>query len=369
MLLIKRDWQQLKYHIIFLIAAAAVATPYFIRVFAGTNSPFYAEMAVRMGVFATHWPETFPRLAVALAWLVFFIFVTRHYKLNREPRAHIIFALLMANVIYPNHQVITGLTVENANHWSFMPIFLYALAGHYLIYTILERTRQTRALFDKGIIGIILIMLVVLAWRLQSFNFPSYKRSLAHKTVEESQQNYAEALQWINSQTLVDSVIFSHSAFMELAPVYTHANVYYSQNAYYLMASDIEIIERTLLSHWFDIEKFKAANFGLGEVPRILWTQAAMIERNIHWLHDKLGVNYELRYTFGRELALVRSVYADLEKQGWNINLLRRYRLDYIVWDKALFPEWNLESYPELEKVYEKNSVAIFIFKGKSNGT
>lgn len=368
-LLITKNYKQLKYHIIFLFTAGIVAIPYFIRVFSGTTSPLYAEMAARMGVYVTHWPETFPRLAVALAWLALYIFTTRYYKLNREPRAHIIFSLLIANVIYPNHQVITGLTIENANHWSFMPIFLYAIAGHYLVYLIFERTRDIRTVFDKAVIGIIAVMLVVPAWRLQSFNWPHYRASLSYPAIEESQQNYAEILQWINNNTPIDAVIFSHSAFMQLVPVYTHANVYYSENGYYLMANDKEIIERTLLVHFFDIDKFKNVNFGLGEVPRILWTQAAMIEINTHKFHDIFNIPYVKQYTLERELTKVNSVLAGLEAEGWDINLLRRYRLDYIVWDKALYPGWKLDGYKDLKPVYEKDNIAIFMFKNNNNGT
>ena len=150
---------------------------------------------------------------------------------------------------------------------------------------------------------------------------------------------------------------------MRLAPLYTRANVYYSENAYYLLLSDAEVVERTLLAHFFDIDKFQANDFGLGESPRILWTQPAMIERNVHWLHDRLGIVYERQYAMRRELLKVRAVLASLEQEGWDINLLRRYRLDYFVWDSDVSPDWNLNSYSELEEVYRNNHIAIYKFK------
>jgi hypothetical protein len=244
-----------------------------------------------------------------------------------------------------------------------MPIFIYAISAHYLINTIIDHTRAKRILIDKGIIGIIVIMLIVPAWRLQTFNFPSYKLNLAHVALEESQQHYAEALDWINNNTEVDSVVFSHAQFMEIVPIYTHANVYYTQNAPYLIGSDNEVVERTILSHFFDIDSFRNTNFGMNEVGRILWTQPAMIERNIHWMHNKLNIAYEQKYSLKKELAMVQSIYESLQSEGWNLGLLQRYKLDYIVWDKALHTEWSLDIYPELEKLYSKGDIIIYGFK------
>ncbi|MBI2050360.1 MAG: hypothetical protein HYT31_00965 [Parcubacteria group bacterium] len=368
LLIVRRDHVQFKRHLAIAAVALVIAGPYLVRVIFGVEAPFYHEMALRMGVFSTHWPETFPRLAVALVWLAFFIFVTRHYCLQREQRSHILFALLIANVVYPNHQIITGITVENANHWSYMPIFVYFLAGQYLFNVIFKHAWAARKMFDASVAGAVALMVAVPAWRLQTFNFPPYQRSLRIAATEEIEQRYTDSLAWINGNAPTDSVVFSNLGFMWLVPVYTHANVYYSENAYYLLASDAEIIERTLLFHFFDIGQFKAANFGLGEVPRILWTQPAMIERNTHWLHDRLGVPWTTEFSLARELALVQSTYDRLAQNGWNLDLLRRYRLDYFVWDKTLNPEWKLDQYPDLAKVYDRDGIAIFMFNDMAHG-
>lgn len=357
LLLVRKDYPQVKRHIILVAIALVMGAPYLLRVLAGVDTPFYEAMALRQGVFTTHWPETLPRLAVAVAWLGMFIFLTRHYRLNQEPRSHALLALLIANVVYPNHQVITGITIENATHWSIMPVFLYALSGHYLVF----RIREYRANIIPAII--IGLMLLVPAWRLSTFNYPPYKRSLSLPVAEESQQKYASVVSWVNQNTPADSVVFSHPGFMRLVPVYTHGNVYYNENIYYLLAGDSELIERTLLSRFFDIEDFVAADFGMNHVSRILWTQPAMIERNTHWLHDRLGLKYNLQYTLERELALVRPIYENLSSDGWPITLLKKYQLDYVVWDRELFPEWNLDAYSELTSVYEKDGIAVFTFK------
>ncbi|OGF27375.1 hypothetical protein A2477_04020 [Candidatus Falkowbacteria bacterium RIFOXYC2_FULL_47_12] len=364
-LLWRKDYTQCKYHATLIVIALVIAAPYLLRIIAGVDTPFYDAMAVRMGVFATHWPETFPRLGVALSWLGVFVFLTRRYKLSNDNRIYVLLALLTSNVIYPNHQVITGVTIENATHWSFMPVFLYIFVAHYWFFTILKKTDGKRTRLDMALVVLIAVMLVVPAWRLQSFNFPPYQRGLAQPAVEERQQHYMYVFDWINANTAVDDVIFSHPALLRLVPVYTHANVYYSESMYYLLLSDTEAVERTLLSHFFDIDEFVANNFGMNEVARMLWTQPAMIERNVQRVPDFFHITSDKQYTLERELVKVQAVLSELKSEGWNISLLRRYRLDYIIWDRDVSPEWNLDNYDELEEVYRQNQIAIYKFKNR----
>ncbi len=41
---------------------------------------------------------------------------------------------------------------------------------------------------------------------------------------------------------------------------------------------------------------------------------------------------------------------------------LSGYRLDYLVWDSVLHPEWNVRQVKGLQKVYESNGIIIYKF-------
>src|SRR3989338_6621419 len=100
--------------------------------FYSLDASFQAETMVRLGLYFSHLPESYPRLAVALVWLAFFVWFARYYKIEQEKKAQIVATLLIANVLYPNHQLVTGMIFENAVHWSWMPVLIFVVSAHYV---------------------------------------------------------------------------------------------------------------------------------------------------------------------------------------------------------------------------------------------
>ena len=64
-----------------------------------------------------------------------------------------------------------------------------------------------------------------------------------------------------------------------------------------------------------------------------------------------------------QEKKKVTEIYDNLLKEGWNLSLLKTYRLDYIIWDKAEHPEWNIGKYKELELVKQLGNLFVYRFK------
>lgn len=42
---------------------------------------------------------------------------------------------------------------------------------------------------------------------------------------------------------------------------------------------------------------------------------------------------------------------------------LKRYKLDYVVWDREKYPTWTPSNFPFLENIYEANGLVIFTLK------
>lgn len=377
-LLLSKKWLELKYHILMLSVALIVGIPYFIQFFQGSKMPYYQEMMVRMGMYYTHMPETFPRLIVGLVWLLFFIFFAKHFKLENNPKAQAIASLLIVNVLFPNHQLITGIVLQNANHWSWMPILIFSIATHYIINFILARRAEKKCRkMDKAILAIAIILLVVPAYRLSTFNLKPFletysiceAKDFIHygSICAEDLQYYRNVFDWVEKYIDSDSVILADDILMNFIPVYTHANIYYSEYAQWLPNSDREITERIMLSRFFDKEYFADGKYGIENNERILWIQPGQTEYNTHIIFDKFGVNWKLdykpQYSLAKEQEKVRAVYDELQTEGWNINLLKKYRLDYIIWDRNREPDWNLYKYPELMRIYDQDGVEIYKFK------
>ena len=214
------------------------------------------------------------------------------------------------------------------------------------------------------IIGLTGILFIVPAVRLARYNFSAtqYVKTFAGTAEDISRQSYRPLLDWINSRSR-DAVFFGSRDLLRFIPAYTHGNVYYTDYAFNLPGSDQEVVERALLSHYFDPEFFEDPNFGMSVDSRILWTQAAQTERNTHQFHRFFGISYEETYGLEQELSKVSDILGSLRAEGWNINLLKRYKIDYIIWDTKNDPKWKLDQYPELQKVTNIEDFEVYRFK------
>jgi len=344
-----------------LLIGIIVGLPYFYSVWAGLSAPNHAETMVRVGVYFSHLPETLPRLAVAIVWLASFVSVSWRYRLLGAKDNQILLTFLIANIIYPNHQIISGMIIQNANHWSWMPVFIYLLTGSYLIGKILASNERKSG--KILITSIVCMLMIIPSARLSSFHF-SWKRHLSgSQDYYLNIQRYGGLFSWINNNTKKGSVFLSDFDLMGFIPAYTHANVYYHTYAFNLPGSDLEIVERALISRIFEPEFYDDPHFGMTVDNRILWTQPAQTERNTHKIYDILGLEYEKKYDLRTEVAYVNSVLTGLGSDRYSINLLGKYRLDYIVWDKKTKQNWNLDVYPELELVFEEDGIAAYKLK------
>ena len=359
-MLLSKSFAEIKYHALLIGIGVLIGIPYILRMLASLEAPFQAETMVRLGLYFSHLPESYPRLAVALVWLAFFIWFARYYKIEQDKKTQIVATLLIANVLYPNHQLITGVIFENAVHWSWMPLVIFIFSGHYIIGVLIQRNVR----LWKNFITLLLtsVLLILPAWRLSTFLWPAYPRQYKKNLVED-RQYYGEVFAWINANTEKDAVILSDMQLMNFIPVYTAANVYHSYYAFVLPGSDQEIIERTLFSHFFEPEFFTVEEFGFKDRAHILWSFVEDTEKNTHTIARRWTIPYEPVYSLEKERAKVSEVYDGLVKTGWNVSLLKKYRLDYIIWDKNIEPDWNLEHYKELELVVRVGDVLIYRFK------
>lgn len=377
-LLLQKDWLNVKYYFLMWGVAVAAGIPYLLQFISGAKVPYYAEMLVRIGLYHSHLPETYPRLTVALVWLAFFIFFARYYKLADKPATQIIASLLIANVLFPNHQLITGIIVENANHWAWMPLFIFIISGHYIFWVISRQPEQERkrVMIKKIILTILFILIIAPAYRLSTFTLQPFLRLYTDRSMAsfrpaspidtKNLQYYSVVFSWINEYAEPDAVIFSDPRLMSFIPVYTQANVYDSAYKQWLPGSDQEVIERSLLAKFFDKDAYVNGEFQVEKFYNLIWAMTRQTEENTHTILDNYGLSwrlqYEPKYSISQEKEKIQTVYTNLKSNGWDIALLKKYRLDYIIWDKNFKPEWKLDDYQQLNKVYEDDNVAIYTF-------
>ncbi len=362
-LLATKQWKMVGHYGALSLIGILIGIPYVKVVLHSSATPFYEETAVRVGLYFSHWPETLPRLAIACVWFIFFTVVVWRLRLRQEKKAILIAVLLLGNILYPNHQMISGMMIQHANHWAWMPLFIYGLATHYSIVSLLRQDKHTRETALLAALTLVLFLFPV--YRFAQYTVrPMYAQLF--ETPQDTLQYYGPALAWIEEQSAQKPiVVLGDQRFLAYVPVYTSANVYYSDYAFNLPGSDKEVIERALLARIFEPSFFEHPTFGMNVDTRIIWTQPAQAERNTHRLHEALGIPYEKKYDLEKEVEKVKAVYEELRQTGWSIELLKKYDLDYIVWEEQAHPEWQLSTYKQLHKVASVGPFSIYEFADK----
>jgi hypothetical protein len=355
---LQKRYREVKFFFVILIPAIIIGLPYFFTFYLSTFNPNYHETAVRVGLYLTHWVESFPRLAVALMWLALFLFFSWKLKLFKTKECPFFLSLLLANIIYPNQQIITGRILQFAVHWSWMPIFIYCLSTCYLFRVIKESSMGFK---HRNLLIIILIISVLFPpFRLLSFTWHKTLNLFSENTSRTflQYQKFAPIFEWLNSNTKKDEVVYSNSIISRFVPAYTHNNVLHTRyNEYF--ASDKEIVERFLIFNFLNRRILNQDNFGIELGNQLLWKFAGGSEYNTHYIHRLLGIPYEEKYSPKKEVEFIKGIFQEIQNQDF-LSLLKKYHVSYFVWDEGADPQWRLNEINWLEKVFENGDVSIW---------
>ena len=172
-------------------------------------------------------------------------------------------------------------------------------------------------------------------------------------------QNYAPVFDWLNKNTPKDSVVYANIEISRLIPVYTANNVYYVREANLFFISDDEVLNRFILNNFF--EKFDKG-FVTENVRSIYGVRYIDIYGHAvqgNKLRRLLGLNLEPEIYLPEEAIAKAIARADELQEGDFLEELKRFRVDYLVWDKTKNPNWEIgQRY--FKKVFEIDHFKIF---------
>jgi len=348
-------------------ASAPFGIPYIVLVRRVFQSPFFADLGPRYGMVYTHLPESLPRMCVAAVAVLLIALFIRRANLQKQRVALGVLCLVAANLIYPNSQIITGTSYGFAIHWSFMPVFLFSLGSAFL-YPFLKRSAGKNYRWTNILAILFILLFVAASVRLSSFRHPPINEAKIQSFI--SVQRYGPILRFLQTSTPKDSVVLTDDKLSYIIPAFTHNFVYYINFIQCAPASNREIAERYLLSGQFNPKLFEDEELGIGIPPKwqIFWEARYHIEETP--LYRFLFGEQESPYSVEKERAYAREVLTDLESSGGiNAEALNRYRLDYVIWDKKLHPDWTIGNVPQFEPIFEQHDIVVYRVKFSDDET
>lgn len=341
----EKKWFEVKN--IFLISGTAllIGIPYFWNLWQAMQHPLYSELSLRFGLVKTHAPQAGALVLILLA--VFLLLFPRREK----TRYYFCLALVLAPFIVLNQQIITGHVMIPAHyHWYFHKPLMVMIMIIIIFYWLEKITKKKTLCY--GLLGFILAINFYYALMAQAASYKYFEPL----TIEE--QRYGLIFNWLNKHAQKDETVFTNDILSNLIPVYTSLNSASALGAHYCLISDEnQLWQRMFLQYRLNglaaeesLEKF------LDDKVKISGSIYGEYYRKGHGKHE--NIPDEKINSISR--AYQESLSVPLE------NILRKYQVEYIIWDTAKEPNWQLDRYMFLEEVYQAEDIKVYQLNAKS---
>ena len=156
-------------------------------------------------------------------------------------------------------------------------------------------------------------------------------------------------------------MVYANVDISGLIPVYTANNVFYVREANLFFISDKEVLNRFILNNFFKKfdKDFIIENDRSVYGVRYIDAYGHTVQGNK--LRRLLGIKPESEIYLPQE-AIEKVIMSAKELQkGDFIQELKRFRVDYLVWDKNKNPDWEMNS-KNFKPVFSSGDLIVFKF-------
>lgn len=316
----QKDRVKLKNIVGLTMISIVIGLPYLLHVHAVSLHPWYAEVVTRFGFVHVRTPA-FSRLVL----IAFGLFLISRRRFAKDVQTFWL-AFFLAAIIVVNEQVVTNFFIFNFHyHWYYnTPLVIIFLVVWF--FNALERmklnTRWRRGLAAAGIL--IFLYNGVLS------QIISYRAALPAVMKE---QRFAPVFAWLNTHTPKDTVVLASDG-SGLITSLTHNNVYDADAGIYTLTPDERLLHSYLTYLYLD-------NVPTTTIQAYLETHRAEIS----------GYAFGYRYYFTGVCtgcfpdSVIQKLTLDYQSlTDKNIfDYIRRYPIDYVLWDIKQHPAWDIE--------------------------
>lgn len=331
--------------------------PYFLTLRETASLPYYQESLARVGMITTYSPSGIFIVFSGAAVLLLMGVLWHMRILALTPLSLIAVSGVLSGVIATNHHLVTGLNLEFSTHYHWISMYADFFAVAVCVQALLRRVGSWRDFLEQAILSFIIAFSIASALQ-------TMQRQIVPSPELIASQRYAPVLTWLNEYTNKDDVVYTDQMLSNIIPAYTHNNVFFSSAAGLYIMPQREMRSRFLAAHYFDTE-----------LTRDRMTDGLAMERQVYGnyyievsAHTR-SLN-KLRRVLGLEpLPIERYPEADIQLliEEWGaqksrsfMQVLAGYRVDYVIWDRAAHPEWDIDTIPGLRKVFESGDIVVY---------
>lgn len=330
---------------------AVLAIPYFINLYRSSHFPAYEEVGKRLGIIMTHQP-LFVGTTVIFALIIFYIFFPK----DQGDRRIFGLALLVTPFLTMNQQILTGKIMQADHyHWFFHKPIAVLLVVMTLFF-VLERRGFVR---QKKILAIGIILVSIVTGTFVQIHSYWYERKDGGSVAVE-RQKYAPVMAWLNAHGEKEEMVLGNDETSHLTVIYTPLNVLFHRAVCCttLSATDEQMLDTVFLF-------YRIRGVGVDTVNEVFERERGFISTQIYGIYyRKLYGDYEA--VSDEKINEIIELYKKTlttPSARWIEDMLSKYEIKYIVWDKKNDPDWALEQYMFLKKAAVFGDIVIYTTK------
>lgn len=265
----------------------------------------------------------------AIVLCVVYLFVS--YKKERAISLQVRFVglLVCTAIIAVNQQMVSGIAVEPGHfHWYVViPItfLVITVCAQRIIETYISNDTVQKGMGIIGIIGIVWfgIGTQVSGYTAQAASFAEYHQ-------------YVPILSWLQEHTEPESVVLASMDLSDWIPAYTHNNVYMAPHAVYYESYPLERRLHNVAVYYYLHYRDDSVLTGMKNRK----SELGRVALPLVYYRDLCG-SYDC-YPDSIVDSMV-TYYENVSHEDFE-TWLKKYRIDYIVWDTQNNSEWNIVS-------------------------
>ncbi len=294
-----------------------IATPFLWNLYQVLQSPAYLAVRGRVGLFVSH-QFIFSRVWWG-ALLIWFLF----YRKFSEAWRWFVFVFLLTGFIVTNQQLVTGQVIPQFSHYHW-----YYLAP---VITVLFVIALFRLLPARWVFWATLAFSLVGLWIGIGYQVKSYQAQVSSVLAV---QRYVPVLNWLNTYAPKDSTIFANLSFSTLAVAYTSHNVYIHDNLTDTLVS-LDRLRDVLFVEWF-LDGVRPE-----DAPTVFQERRDTLGAFLYGQYYRQAYGCYGCFSDAILQDFVQA-YQAFVKQDF-VTQLKRYPVDYVVWDKKVDPTWQAD--------------------------
>lgn len=293
--------------------------------------------------------ETRVFTVVKQSWLALFFFCVFLYSNPREKHWPLLLALLLAGIVAINQGVISGREFQRFHYFWHFILPTVTVVGLYLAWTVIRSAHLKRALWYA-------LMFIVFAHGA----IQSYLGLLSALPLKNHLQYYAPLIERLKADN-TPSVILAANNLPELLFVtYTDHDIFFHHHAG-AYNTDARTIEDALYVYAYLDARSRDDFLRVADAKSPRDTEPSGIYRELKKYYTSPAVIGSAALTAEEFRAHMEQGYSAVrESPDAVLNILKRHRVGYVVWDETLEPEWDISAIGGLEKLQSSGPVHLY---------